>query len=151
VRWVGLACRALAATALFGVMALTFADVVGRKLLGSSIFGSLEMTEILLVAVVFSGLPLVSLERGHVVFDSLDGVLPAAVARVQHRVVEAASALILGGAALLTLDKGVELRSYGDTTPQLGLPLWPFVFAIAALLLATALVHLARASGRERA
>jgi TRAP-type C4-dicarboxylate transport system permease small subunit len=64
----------VAALALFAIMALTFFDVGGRKLLSNSITGSLELTELLMVAVIFAGLPLVSLKGEHIVFDSLDGM-----------------------------------------------------------------------------
>jgi hypothetical protein len=53
-------------------MALTFFDVAGRKLLDNSIPGSLELTELLMVVVIFGALPLVSLRGEHVEFDSLD-------------------------------------------------------------------------------
>jgi TRAP-type C4-dicarboxylate transport system permease small subunit len=49
------ACGLLAATALFAIMALTFLDIGGRKLLDNSIPGSLELTELLMVAVIFAG------------------------------------------------------------------------------------------------
>jgi TRAP-type transport system small permease protein len=67
-----LLCGLLSGTALFAIMALTFFDVLGRKFLSNSIPGSLEITELLMVIVIFGALPLVS-ERGeHVEFDSLD-------------------------------------------------------------------------------
>ena len=69
-------CGALAAVALFCIMTLTFFDVGGRKLASTSIPGSLELTELLMVVVIFAALPLVSIRREHVVFDSLDHVLP---------------------------------------------------------------------------
>ena len=50
----------LAGVALFAIMVLTFLDVGGRKLLDHSITGSLEMTELLMVVVIFGALPLVS-------------------------------------------------------------------------------------------
>ena len=56
-------CGALCALALFAIMTLTFFDVGGRKLLSHSIPGSLELTELLMVVVIFGALPLVS-ERG---------------------------------------------------------------------------------------
>jgi TRAP-type transport system small permease protein len=58
--------------ALFAIMALTLVDVSGRKLLSQSVPGSLELTELLMVVVIFAALPLVSLRGEHVVFDSLD-------------------------------------------------------------------------------
>ena len=54
-------CGTLAGVALFGIMALTFFDVGGRKLLSNSITGSLELTELMMVIVIFGALPLVSL------------------------------------------------------------------------------------------
>ena len=41
----GALCSALAASALFAIMALTLVDVSGRKLLSTSVPGSLELTE----------------------------------------------------------------------------------------------------------
>ena len=58
-------CGLLAAAALFAIMALTLVDVLGRKLLSQSVPGSLELTEILMVVVIFSALPLVSLHGEH--------------------------------------------------------------------------------------
>ena len=54
------AVRWLAAVALFAIMWLTLIDVSGRKLLSESVPGSLEVTELLMVVVIFAGLPLVS-------------------------------------------------------------------------------------------
>ena len=71
-------CSALAASALFAIMWLTLIDVSGRKLLSTSVPGSLELTELLMVVVIFAGLPLVSLAGEHVVFDSFDPWLPRA-------------------------------------------------------------------------
>ena len=82
-----LLCGLLSGAALFAIMALTFFDVLGRKLAGNSIPGSLELTELLMVAVIFGALPLVS-ERGeHVEFDSLDPYLPLWLRRIQSVVV----------------------------------------------------------------
>ena len=48
----------IAGASLFGMMALTFVDVLGRKLLDHSIPGSLELTELMMFGVIFAGLPL---------------------------------------------------------------------------------------------
>ena len=76
-------CGLLAGGALFAIMVLTFFDVLGRKFASNSIPGSLELTELLMVVVIFGALPLVS-ERGeHVDFDSLDHYLPDRALRAQ--------------------------------------------------------------------
>ena len=135
-------CGLLAAVALFAIMGLTLADVLGRKLLNHSITGSLELTEILMVVVIFAALPLVSLHGEHVVFDSLDHLMPPWLRRLQQAVVDLGCAAALGGLAWLMWDKAAQMASYGDTTAQLQLPMGPFVQLMAVLCGVTSLVHL---------
>ena len=141
-RVLDLLCGLLAALALFAIMALTLVDVAGRKLLSQSVPGSLEVTEILMVVVIFAALPLVSLHGEHVVFDSLDALMPPWLRRVQQGLVDLLCAGSLGALAWLMWDKASQMASYGDTTAQLKLPLGPFVDLMAVLCGLTALVHL---------
>ena len=134
-------CGLLASVALFAIMALTLVDVLGRKLLSQSVPGSLELTEILMVVVIFAALPLVSLHGEHVVFDSLDALLPPWLRRVQQALVEGLCCAALAGLAWLMWDKAAAMASYGDTTAQLKLPLGPFVQLMSVLCGLTALVH----------
>ncbi len=124
-------------------MALTFFDVGGRKLLDHSIPGSLELTELLMVAVIFAALPLVSQKGEHVVFDSLDHYLPAAVLRAQKAIVHLACALALLALGVLMWRTGGEFLRSGETTAQLKLLKAPFIYAMAALCALTGLVHVA--------
>ncbi|HET9977911.1 MAG TPA: TRAP transporter small permease [Burkholderiaceae bacterium] len=133
---------ALAALALFGVMMLTLVDVSGRKAISTSVPGSLELTELLMVVVIFAGLPLVSLRGEHVVFDSLDPWLPRAVRRAQGVVVDLLVAALLLGMAALMWTKAGQMAGYGDTTAQLKIAQSPFVYLMSGLLGLTALVHL---------
>jgi TRAP-type C4-dicarboxylate transport system permease small subunit len=134
-------CGLLAGTALFAIMVLTLVDVAGRKLIDTSVTGSLEVTELLLVAVIFAGLPLVSLKGEHVVFDSLDPLWPPAWRRAQQAVVDLACMVLLLGVAWVMWAKAGDMVSYGDTTAQLLLPLGPFVYGMSLLCAVTALVH----------
>ncbi len=138
-------CGTLAAAALFAIMALTAVDVVGRKFFAASVPGALELTELLMVAVIFAGLPLVSLQGEHVVFDTLDSRLPPWLLRGQRAVIDALCAAALGGLAWLLWVKAGQMVSYGDTTAQLRLPVAPFVYAMAVLCGLTAVVHAALA------
>jgi TRAP-type transport system small permease protein len=135
-------CGVLAACALFAIMALTLVDVGGRKFAEASIPGSLELTELLMVIVIFAGLPLVSLQSEHVVFDSLDRWLPRGLRRVQQTLVDLACAGALLGVAWLMWSKAAQMAEYGDVTAQLKLALPPFVRVMAALCGVTGLVHL---------
>ena len=134
-------CGLLAALALFAIMILTLVDVGGRKLLSSSVPGSLELTELLMVVVIFAGLPLVSLAGEHVVFDSLDRWLPPGVRRVQQALVDLLCMALLPGLAWLLWLKAGQMASYGDITAQLHLPLPPFVYLMSVLCAVTAALH----------
>ena len=67
---------ALAALVLFAMMTLTCADVIGRYFFSQPIFGGFELTEMLLAAMIFLGLPLVTLRNEHITVDVLDSITP---------------------------------------------------------------------------
>ena len=144
--WIGVALRwstgLLAVVALFGIMWLTLFDVLGRKFLNHSIPGALEMTEIGMVMVIFGALPLVSWRSEHVVFDSLDPLMPTWLKSVQSRVVHLLCAGAFGCMGWLLIQRAARFAEYGDFTIHLQLPLAPVASLMAWLLLATALVHL---------
>ena len=133
----------VAAASLFAMMMLTFADVIGRKLLGNSIVGAVELTELCMLVMIFMALPLASLAGEHIVFDLLDRYLPARVLHLQMALAHAVSAVIFGGAAWLVWVRSVRTFSMGDVTARLEIGLGPFHQMVAAMLLITALVHVA--------
>lgn len=138
-----LACGLLAGLALFAIMALTFFDVLGRKFASNSIPGSLELTELLMVVVIFGALPLVS-ERGeHVEFDSLDPYLPVWLRRIQAILVHLLCAAVLLALGWLMWRTGGQFMETGETTAQLRLLKAPFIYGMAVLCAITGVVHLA--------
>lgn len=137
-----LLCGLLSGMALFAIMALTFFDVLGRKFASNSIPGSLELTELLMVVVIFGALPLVS-ERGeHVEFDSLDPYLPLWVRRLQSVLVHLLCATVLLALGWLMWRTGGQFLETGETTAQLRLLKAPFIYGMAVLCALTGVVHL---------
>ena len=131
-----------AATALFSLMILTLVDVVGRKFFNNSVPGGLELTEILMVIVIFGALPLVSWRGEHVVFDSLDPLIPHWLKGFQTRAVHLISAGVFGFLARLMMMRAQRFAEYGDTTVHLQVSIAPVAWVMAGLLLITALIHL---------
>lgn len=132
----------LAGIALFAIMVLTFLDVGGRKLLDNSITGSLELTELLMVVVIFGALPLVS-ERGeHVVFDSLDPYLPGFIKKIQRALVHLLCASALLALGWLMWKTGREFMQTGETTAQLKIIKAPFIYGMGLLCAFTGIIHL---------
>jgi TRAP-type transport system small permease protein len=132
----------LCASALFAIMALTFFDVLGRKFFSHSIPGSFELTEVLMVVVIFAAMPLVSQRGEHVLFDSLDSVLPAAWLRLQKALVNALCGVALLGLGYLMWKTGDQFLESGETTAQLKLLKAPFVYGMGVFCSLTGLVHL---------
>ena len=137
-----LLCGLLCGSALFAIMALTFFDVIGRKALGQSIPGSLEVTELLMVIVIFAGLPLVSLRSEHVIFDTMDSYLTTGVLKAQISIVHLLSSAAMLGLAWVMWGNGNQFLASGETTAQLKLLKAPFIYGMAVLCAVTGLVHL---------
>ena len=66
------------------MMPLTCVDVIGRYFFVAPIFGAFELTEMMLAALIFAGLPLVTLRNEHVTVDVLDPITPDWLFRIQH-------------------------------------------------------------------
>lgn len=130
---------------LLFLMSLTVADVVMRYFLVKPIRGAYELTEVALAMLIFTGLPLASLYGAHVTADLIDRALGAARLVQLNRIVDAASGVILIGVALLMRTRAERIAEAGDVSSMLRIPLAPFIYAIAALLLLTAAMHLGRA------
>lgn len=133
------------AVVLFAMMGLTFVDVVLRYLFNKPVRGAFEITELLMVVLIYAGLPLVSRNDMHVTTDLVDRYLSRPVKRALAAVVHlVCSAALLGGTWLMWL-KARRTLEVGDTTANLQIALAPFVYLMCALMLATALIHLVKA------
>lgn len=131
----------VAAVALFVMMWLTVIDVVGRKFLDRSLFGAVELTEIFMMLTIYFALPLTSLAGGHIVFDLLDRMLPKAMLQWQRIAAQLLAGVVLIGAAIVVAERAGRSLEYGDTTAQLVIPLYPFHYLIALMLVITACIH----------
>lgn len=129
---------------LFVMIVLTFADVLGRKLLSKPVFGAHDLTEHLMALIVFSGLPLLTAQRGHLCVDLFDKYLNRPGLRWWHHTVAMAVAVALfliawqyGVAAL----EAVKIR---EISQELSIPRgWIYWFMAASAGLSGALALLA--------
>lgn len=132
---------AVAAIALFAMMWLTFADVFARKFLPNAVRGTVELTELLMLVMIYFALPLVALAHEHIVFDLLDRTLPARWVRWQKVLSQSLTAAVFGGAAWLVWQRSLRTASLGDMTSALEIRLAPFHTMAAVMLMASAVAH----------
>lgn len=135
-------CGTLAASGLFTLMVLTVLDVIGRKWFQNSLQGALELTEILMALIIFSGLSLVSWRDEHVVFNAFDRLLPAWLRRWQLRTVHVVCVGTFLMLAWLMFNQGLQLADYGQVTAQLRIPMGAVAILMSGLLVVVALAHL---------
>ncbi len=132
----------IAASVILGCMALlTFVDVVARYLFNRPIRGGFEITELMLLVLIFAGLPLVSHADEHVTMDFVDRMVPKPVLAFIVRFVHALCAACLFLLAWLTWVKAGRVTEYGDTTDVLKILIAPFVYFMAATIAVTGLIH----------
>ncbi|MDB9752817.1 TRAP transporter small permease [Oceanospirillaceae bacterium] len=124
----------LAATFLLTLMLLTLVDVVGRYGFNMPVSGSYEITELLLAAIIFSALPLVSANDQHITVDLIDSFVPSFIAWVRDISVALVMGLILAGISYKVWLKALESVRYGDRTAMLYLPTAPVYFYISIAL-----------------
>jgi TRAP-type transport system small permease protein len=136
-------CAPVAALALFLMMALTIAEVVGRYFLALPVTGAEEVKAFLLGFTVFTALPLVTAAERHIAVRSLANLLKGGAASVQRIVVRAGTAFGLAFIAALLYGQARALAAEGTLTDFLDLPLAPAIYVFAALAAAAALAALA--------
>ena len=140
--WLEYALGVIGAAVLFAMMMLTAIDVVGRYVLSRPVPGAFEVTEMMLAALIYCGLPLVSQRREHIVIDTFDYLMSRRVKRALDIIAEVLCSATLFGLAWLVFRRAGRVADYGDTTNVLKLPLAPVAYLMAAMLLVGAIIHL---------
>ncbi len=134
--------RRLAELCMVALALLTHADVLGRYVFNVSVIGSVELTEILMVGVIFCGIVLATMKREHVVVDLLPLPFGEKGARAVHTVIHLLAASISALLAMVSWSQAESALEYGDQTTMLGLPLAPVVYFMSIMLFINTAVQL---------
>ena len=128
----------VAAALILCLMLLTCVDVVGRYFLNKPVTGGFELTEVLLAALIFAGLPLVTLRGDHITVDLFDPVTPDWLFRIQHALASLIGAACTGYLSWRLWLRAEDLQRAGETTSQLQFRLAWLTYAMAVLMALTA-------------
>jgi TRAP-type C4-dicarboxylate transport system permease small subunit len=142
---------AIAGFCLFAMMAMTFADVLGRYVFAAPINGAFEIVEFLLALVIFSGLPLVALDDAHINVSIFDKLFRPHGLRLKKFAISLGSAAAVGFIADRLWSQATEMARSQAISGVLEVDLAPVVFAMAALAAATCVVELVLAVEQWRA
>lgn len=144
-RWLRLVTAVFCGALLVALTLVTVVDVVGRYLLSSPLPGASEYTEILLMAIIFTGLPAVCLDDGHISVDLFTGRLTGTAEGVQLTLARLAVGSVLAVVAWQLWKHGAQLASYNEVTVYLRAPLAPICQAASVIAGLCALITFALA------
>ncbi len=141
-RYADLILGVAASAILFAMMLLTTIDVVARYVFSRPLRGAFEVTELMLVILIFAGLPLVSFSDEHAVMDFVDRLLGPRGQRGLDRCVQALNGAFMFLLAWLTWLKADRIWAYRDATDVLRIVYGPFVYFMAIMIGLAGLIHL---------
>ena len=130
-----------ASVVLLCMMLLTVVDVVARYRLKMPVRGAFEVTELMLVVLIFAGLPLVSFSDEHAVMDFIDRLLGPRGLRALQRAVHVVNAAFMFLLTWLLWLKADRIWAYRDATDVLRILYGPFVYFMAVALGLAGLIH----------
>ena len=139
------ALEVVAAALLIALMLVTGLDVIGRYALNAPLPGAFELTQLLLAALIFTALPLVSRAGGHVEVDLVVAALPAPLVRALGVLAAVVSAGVLVFYAFRLALLGIGQWEDGTRSVSLAIPYAPVAMLGAASVLLAALYALRRA------
>lgn len=122
--WVG-------SIALVCMMTLTTADVVGRYLFNSPILGVFEITEFLVLILIFSFIGYAQTNKAHVSVDLLVAQLPRQWQIWMDLFTHLICLFLMALITWMGIRRGLELMAVGGASPNLKVPVYPFVFFLA--------------------
>ena len=138
---------------LMALMGLTTADVVMRYVFSAPVFGAQDVSELILLVVVFLALAYCGRQGGHVAVDLVVGRFSAPARRWTDAAVRLAGGLMMVVLAWRAWLAGLDAAAMEDTSNLLAIPYRPFyvVMAAGAALYALVLLveSLAAALGRH--
>ena len=121
-----------AAVILFAMMLLTVADVALRKILNRGILGTLELTEFMMVGLVFFSLARVELLDRNIAVDLAAKRMGPRTRLALAMVTRLVCAVFFGLATASLLVYAQAIRGSHEATVDLLIPRYPFVWAGAA-------------------
>jgi TRAP-type C4-dicarboxylate transport system permease small subunit len=131
-----------ASAILLAMMLLTVVDVIARYVFSRPVRGAFEITELMLLVLIFAGLPLVSFSDEHAVMDFIDRVLRPRWRRFVERLVHVVNAAFMFLLTWLVWLKADRIWGYRDATDVLRIVYGPFVYFMAIALGLAGLIHI---------
>ncbi len=131
---------ACVAVVMFGMMAVTFIDVLGRYVFNAPIPGGFELIRFMMPLAMFGALPVITRAEEHIVISVMSGLLRERGARIQRFFVLVGCIVVNIGVTYLMWQQGTELAEGGQRSGFLEWSFAPPAFLISVLSAFTVLI-----------
>jgi TRAP-type transport system small permease protein len=118
----------IGAFTLFLMMCLTIADVVGRCLFNRPVVGAFELTEFMVLVIIFAFLAYGQSHKVHINVDLFVRFIPENLKNYIEIINHIACLAIMILITWMGYEKALEIMEAGEASPNLTLPNHPFVF-----------------------
>jgi TRAP-type C4-dicarboxylate transport system permease small subunit len=107
-------------------MCLTTADVVRRYIFNRPITGVFELTEYLVLILIFSFIGYTQSRKSHVAVDLVIGKIPEKIKALIDIGNHAVCLILMILITWMGVEKAFELKAVGEASPNLQIPAYPF-------------------------
>jgi len=121
----------IASGVLFCMMLLTIADVFLRKVFSQSILGTVEVTEFMMVILLFFAVTQTEILNGHVRVDLIMSRFGERTQTLVDTITQLVCFLLFGLFTWSTLVYAAKMRASGEVSQDLWLPVYPFIYVVA--------------------
>ncbi len=121
----------IASVILFLMMCLTITDVFLRKVYSKSLLGTVEVTEFMLVIVIFFTLAYTEILNGHVKVDLVMSRFGPRAQAVVDVITQFVCFLLSVLITWSTLVYSERMKASGEVSQDLWLPIYPFIYVVA--------------------
>lgn len=123
----------ISSTILLVMMLLTFADVVGRYLFASPIFGASEMISSMLAVLIFAGLGVTNSRDDHIVVELFDHKVKSLSPKYYDLIIQSFSVVAMCLIAFVLAEHAIESHQQKARTYVLEMPTWIVTGSVALL------------------
>lgn len=113
---------------LFVLMTMTALDLFLRNFSNSSILGSVELTELMMVIIVFCSLSQCESDNGHIRIELIMDKFGTKTRNIADIFTQGLSTFVFGLMSISIFNHAANMKEYGEVTMDLNLPLFPFVY-----------------------
>ena len=113
---------------LFLMMLMTMIDVLLRKFTNLSILGTVELTELMMVIVIFGSLAQCEVDGGHIKVDLILKRLKPRTQAIIDVFTQLACSILFALMTWALFLQASDIKEWGEVTMDLRLPLYPFVY-----------------------